>query len=132
MRIEKKRYRQDRSADAGDRSADSGRKGTQRGRETRDETMGTTDKPDDDVDLGGGDGHTGAVGAASNWDPDWNFMPAGDASINSDTVTYDIDEGESSILDFVGEVDRRILAMAVRGVDLTEVYSPERVAKACK
>ena len=49
----------------------------------------------------------------------WNYMPTPDASLNG------------SSLDYIGEVDRIRLAMAMRGVDITEVHSPERVAKAC-
>ena len=54
-------------------------------------------------------------------DPAWNYFPTPDVSI----------EEASNAMDVVGEVDQRILAMAIRGVDITEVYSPERVAKTC-
>ena len=36
---------------------------------------------------------------------------------------------DDDMLDGMNEVDRKILAAAILGVDITEVYSPERVAK---
>ena len=71
--------------------------------------------------LDGGD--KSGTGPAMDDATGWNYMPTPDASIDV--------EIDKSMLEYVGEVDRIILAMAVRGVDITEVYSPERVAKAC-
>ena len=36
---------------------------------------------------------------------------------------------DEEMLDSMTEIDRKILAAAILGVDITEVYSPERVAK---
>ena len=36
---------------------------------------------------------------------------------------------DHDMLDSMNEVDRKILAAAILGVDITEAYSPERVAK---
>ena len=43
-----------------------------------------------------------------------------------DTKLRKLDE---DMLDSMTETDRKILAAAIPGVDITEVYSPERVAK---
>ena len=39
---------------------------------------------------------------------------------------------DDDMLDSMNEVDRKILAAAILGVDITEVYSPERVAKVAR
>ena len=75
---------------------------------------------------------------------DWNYMPTPDASgMVSDTVTLESDRDMSAMigyvnkvdncaaLEFIGEVERRIISMALLSVDVTEVYSPERVAAVC-
>ena len=36
---------------------------------------------------------------------------------------------DDEMLDSMTEIDRKILAAAILGVDITEIYSPERVAK---
>ena len=36
---------------------------------------------------------------------------------------------DNDMLDSMNEIDRKILAAAILGVDITEIYSPERVAK---
>ena len=40
-----------------------------------------------------------------------------------------MDDGD---LDGLNETDRKILSTAIMGVDITEVYSPERVARVAK
>ena len=39
---------------------------------------------------------------------------------------------DDDMLDSMDEVDRKILAASVLGVDITELYSPERIAKATR
>ena len=63
---------------------------------------------------------------ATEMNSSWNYMPTPDASVQSDEVAQ-----HSSMLDFVCESERQILSMVLLGVDITEVYSPERVAKVC-
>ena len=70
-------------------------------------------------------------------DLDWNCMPlatANDSSIalDSDTVTDGSDRGNSSMLDTVTEIEKRLLSMVLLNVDITEIYSPERVTAVCK
>ena len=54
----------------------------------------------------------------------------------SPTVSYrtdaDSDRMDDGILSGLNEIDRNILAAAIMGVDITEVFSPERVAQVAK
>ena len=53
-------------------------------------------------------------------------------SDNSDAVATAVFEAEMEDLDSMELVDRKIIAATILGVDITEVYSPERVAKVAK
>ena len=46
-----------------------------------------------------------------------------------DTKLRKLEDVDDDMLDSTDEVDRKILAAAILGVDITEVYSPEMVAK---
>ena len=56
----------------------------------------------------------------------------------SPTVSYQSDDqsppsmGDDQMLDSLNSVDRRILAAAILGVDITEVFSPEKVAQVAR
>ena len=52
-------------------------------------------------------------------------------SVDERTLTYGTDISGAA-MDLFSEVDRMILSMVIRGVDISEVYSPERVANTCK
>ena len=51
---------------------------------------------------------------------------------NDDAVATAVFEAEMYDLDSMELVDRKIIAATIFGVDITEVYSPERVAKVAK
>jgi hypothetical protein len=51
---------------------------------------------------------------------------------NDDAVATAVFEAEMDDLDSMELVDRKIIAATILGVDITEVYSPERVAKVAK
>ena len=53
----------------------------------------------------------------------------GSLDMESDTKMTTLDD---EMLDSRNEVDRQILASAILGVDITEVYSPERVGKSLR
>ena len=64
--------------------------------------------------------------------------PGGDFSIEMDQASTP-DESEAKVrrveddmIDSMNEVDRKIMVAVILGVDITEVYSPERVAQVAK
>ena len=81
------------------------------------------------------------------WQGDSSGGGSGDPSMISGTVTYntdasadisgiatesDEDSSENMSVDTMCEVDKHILVMALYNVDVTEIFSPERVALVCK
>ena len=47
-------------------------------------------------------------------------------------MTYESDTGNLTMLEVVTEVEKNILAMVLLKVDVTDIYSPERVTAVCK
>ena len=48
---------------------------------------------------------------------------------DAESVVSNMDDRSIDILD---DIDKKILSAAIMGVDITEIYSPERVAKVAK
>ena len=79
------------------------------------------------------------VTGGDNMDDSWNFQPEPDASDHvplvadpEETVTYGSDQfSNNASMDVISSVDRKILSMAILGVDVTEIYSPARVTQVC-